>query len=64
MAKYISKNVRSAITDDGDYFDDYPMINVPFVDDMILQPTGLLDADGTPLWRLPPPIGFGRDDEW
>lgn len=26
--------------------------------------TGLLDADGDPIWRAPNPVGFGRDDEW
>ena len=25
--------------------------------------TGLLDADGDELWRLPSPIGFCRDEE-
>lgn len=26
--------------------------------------TGLLDADGNAIFRLPNPIGFGRDEEW
>ncbi len=26
--------------------------------------TGLLDATGEPIMRLPNPIGFGRNDEW
>lgn len=25
---------------------------------------GILDADGNPIFRMPNPIGFGRDDEW
>lgn len=62
MAKYIARHVKAWAQDD--YYVEYPMINIPLVDDMILQPTGLLDVDGTPLWRMPPPIGFGRDDEW
>ena len=26
--------------------------------------TGLLWEDGSPVWRAPNPIGFGRDGEW
>lgn len=26
--------------------------------------TGLLDADGNAIFRVQPPIGFGRDEEW
>ncbi len=27
-------------------------------------PTGILDASGSEFFRLPNPIGFGRDEEW
>jgi hypothetical protein len=26
--------------------------------------TGLVTARGEPIYRLPPPIGFGRHEEW
>lgn len=26
--------------------------------------TGLVSASGESIYRLPPPVGFGRDDEW
>lgn len=26
--------------------------------------TGLVDARGNEIMRLPPPVGFGRDSEW
>jgi hypothetical protein len=26
--------------------------------------TGLINADGDSIWRVQPPIGFGRDEEW
>jgi hypothetical protein len=50
--------------DEEEWYEQYPVLHVPFVDDAVLQPTGLLDSDGVPLWRVPPPIGFGRDTEW
>lgn len=26
--------------------------------------TGLVDSSGNKIYRFPPPIGFGRDNEW
>lgn len=26
--------------------------------------TGLVDPRGQAIYRMPPPVGFGRDDEW
>lgn len=34
------------------------------VDDAKEVDTGLVSAAGDPIYRLPPPIGFGRMDEW
>lgn len=65
MAKYVALRVKSGEDDPGDWWwDDMPMSHVPYVDDSTLTPTGLVDADGVPLWRLPNPIGFGRKIEW
>lgn len=34
------------------------------VDDAKEVDTGLVTATGKPIYRLPPPIGFGRDADW
>lgn len=26
--------------------------------------TGLMDKHGNTIWRMPTPMGFGRDEEW
>lgn len=26
--------------------------------------TGLISVDGHPIYRVQPPVGFGRDEEW
>jgi hypothetical protein len=48
---------------DWDY--DPPLIlNHLQVDDVGYTPTGILTSDGEMIYRFPPPIGFGRDEEW
>lgn len=63
LAKYIAKHVRSEDDEDWDWYYN-PVLHVTTVDDASLTPTGLVDQDGVPLWRLPNPIGFGRKFEW
>lgn len=41
-----------------------PLLDSVTVSDHEAIDTGLLDADGNTIWRMPNPIGFGRDDEW
>lgn len=62
MSRYISKggSVRSA--PEGDYDD--PLLPSLYVDEPSLTDTGLIDTDGYTIYRIPPPIGFGRDEEW
>jgi hypothetical protein len=43
---------------------DPPLLPHVVVDEQAPQWSGLYDADGVPLCKLPNPIGFGRDDEW
>jgi hypothetical protein len=43
---------------------DYPLLPHLAVDGGTPEFTGILDADGNPIVRLPRPIGFGRDNEW
>lgn len=44
--------------------DDGPLIPDLSVDDHEAVDTGLLWEDGTSIYRVPLPIGFGRDSEW
>jgi len=41
-----------------------PQDIMPSVDEHEPTYTGLLDANGDPIWREPRAIGFGRHDEW
>jgi len=41
-----------------------PLVPCLSVDGEKQVDTGLIDASGYPIFRLPPPIGFGRDEEW
>lgn len=34
------------------------------VDDRVEVDTGLVSADGHRIYRIQPPVGFGRDEEW
>lgn len=60
MARYVTRPKA-----DDDYWPETaPFITSLTVSDHEAADTGLLDADGNTIWRLPNPIGFGRDDEW
>lgn len=49
----------------ADWFDDdRPMIPNLEVDDAKEVNTGLVSAKGDPIYRVAPPVGFGRNDEW
>lgn len=63
LVKYVARHVRNN-EDEEEWYDYYPAPHVPYVDESSLQPTGLVDALGVPLWRVPNPIGFGRKLEW
>lgn len=59
LAKYVSVKEKSS------FYDDYPMLPNLWVDEpRPIRFTGLLDSEGNEIWELPPPIGFGRDNEW
>lgn len=61
MARYVKMRAGGWIADD--VWDAPPRNNllVPMHDPIN---TGLLDADGNAIFRVQPPIGFGRDEEW
>jgi hypothetical protein len=61
VANYVRVRVEKA---DLDWDLDYPMLANLVVDNHTAEFTGLLDADGNPIVRMPRPIGFGRDNEW
>ena len=62
MAKYVTREIKA--NDDEAWWEEYPVVHVPNVDDATLTPTGLVDKRGVPFYRLPNPIGFGRKIEW
>ncbi|WP_379487482.1 hypothetical protein [Novosphingobium soli] len=61
MPRYI---VRPRADADCDWWEGERLEPVPLADMPEPMRTGLLDASGNEIWRLPRPIGFGRDDEW
>ena len=63
MTRYATRS-RLAKPRSFDIDDDTPLIPNLTVDDHEAVFTGLLDASGEELFRLPNPIGFGRDKEW
>ncbi|CAM8655303.1 hypothetical protein MCEMIE4_03129 [Sphingobium cupriresistens] len=61
MARYVSRPPRGWIEDEVFSEPARLEIIVPLSE---ATETGLLDADGNSIFRLPNPIGFGRDEEW
>lgn len=61
MSRYI---VRAGGWTDDDWDMGEPMREKPTVDGPKQVDTGLLTASGEPIYRIPPPVGFGRDREW
>jgi len=61
----MSRYVRASDKIVADWDSDYPLIlNHLTVDGPRYEDTGLIYPDGSIVYRLPIPIGFGRDDEW
>lgn len=44
--------------------DDCPRPSSIEVEDQKEVNTGLVSEDGHPIYRVQPPVGFGRDEEW
>jgi hypothetical protein len=61
MARYATKPEHAFIEDDVWA---EPARHDIFVSDAAPIDTGLLDAEGNAIFRMPNPIGFGRDEEW
>ncbi len=60
MARYV---IRPRATD-CDWWAESRIQSVPTVSESVPSDTGLLDVKGNTIWRMPNPIGFGRDEEW
>ena len=61
MPRYVTRPKADA---DCDWWSAGSVQPVPTVGDSEATDTGLLDAQGNCIYRVNPPIGFGRDDEW
>ena len=62
MTRYITKS-SGWVEDEVDYDTESfrPSLDV---DGPAEIDTGLITATGERIYRMPPPVGFGRDDEW
>jgi len=62
VTRYITKS-SGWVEDEVDYDTEsfHPSLDV---DGPVEIDTGLISANGDRIYRLPPPIGFGRNDEW
>lgn len=57
--------VLGPVKADDDYWPDrYPVINSFEVDARKEFDTGLVTPNGQKIFRVQPPVGFGRDEEW
>lgn len=63
MPRYVMARQRSRPRADW-MDDDSPMIANLEVDCLESVDTGLVTETGEAIYRMPSPIGFGRDDEW
>lgn len=65
MSRYLRRSPQARLYVEDHIFDEEsPMVPHLSVDDHEPVDTGLLWSDGSPVFRAPNPIGFGRDDEW
>ena len=63
MSRYVTR-IRPAHAFVESYPDDQALLPELSVDGPNEVNTGLVSETGEPIYRVPPPIGFGRDDEW
>lgn len=65
MGRYVARAKCGEIRPVRSYWDDgAPLLPSLCASELIPVNTGLLDARGNELWKLPNPVGFGRDEEW
>ncbi len=65
MPRYITRSTKPLFVETP-LWDDNRDVGLPSlcVDDTKEVDTGLISAGGSPIYRIDPPIGFGRDLEW
>lgn len=62
--RYVTRAAKPLYVETPLWDDNEPLRPHLSVDDAKEIDTGLVSADGDPIWRIQPPIGFGRDGEW
>ncbi len=63
MSRYVVRRAKATLFVENDHFG-RAQDHVPSVADHEPTFTGLLDADGSEIWREPRAKGFGRRDDW
>lgn len=64
MARYTTRAGKPLYVETPPWDDTEPHRPCLSVDDHGAADTGLITATGEPIYRVPNPIGFGRDGEW
>jgi len=62
--RYVRKPTMRGYIEDDTYPAQTPMLPSLHVEGAAEVDTGLVWADGSTIYRVSPPIGFGRNDEW
>lgn len=67
MSRYVTRpRAGKPLYIETPLWEDHRDVGLPCltVDDAKEVDTGLVSEAGDPIYRLVPPIGFGRDEEW
>lgn len=65
MSSYVVQRPTQALWVEDDFYVPASQAqHTPTVSEQVAVNTGLLNAEGHPIMRMPLPIGFGRMEEW
>lgn len=64
MPRYLSRPHSGGWIEDDSYDGDEPFRPALDVEGARDVNTGLVTSTGEPIYRVPPPIGFGRLEDW
>lgn len=62
--RYVRRPHAGGWIEDETYPADAPLIADIRVSEHEATDTGLIWSDGSPIYRIPNPMGFGKDEEW
>lgn len=62
--RYVSTPTSRRPAKASDWWDFGPLVPALQAPDSAPVDTGLVDQRGNKILRVPPPIGFGRNEEW